>query len=185
MNKTTNLIFLLFFMLIAGMLFFLCQKEFIIFKFPAFNNNYREQKVNSKISKTKKNIKLYYWMHERWKTEDINIIWSENINENIQYTISAWLNLLEEERIIDKKVTLQSALMSENNQFVYLSFDRPLFNEENSTNSKLMIIESLLKTLRDNGIKIQGIIFLIHHQEMPDPHLDFSHPWSLQGFKNI
>ena len=30
--------------------------------------------------------------------EDINIIWSENINENIQYTINAWLNLLEEEK---------------------------------------------------------------------------------------
>ena len=39
MNKRTNLIILLFFMLFAGMIFFLYQKEyFIIFKFPTFNN---------------------------------------------------------------------------------------------------------------------------------------------------
>ena len=75
--------------------------------------------------------------------------------------------------------------MSENNQFVYLSFDRPLFNEENSTNSKLMLIEALFKTLRDNGIKIQGIIFLIHHQEMLDPHLDFSIHGHCKALKNI
>jgi hypothetical protein len=46
------------------------------------------------------------------------------------------------------------------------------------------LIEGLLKTLRENDIKIQRIHFLLHHQPLVDYHLDFSHPWPLEGFLN-
>jgi len=79
-------------------------------------------------------------------------------------------------------VSLQNVLISIDETEVYISFDRNLLNEENSTKEKLMLIESLLKTLRDNEITVQQVHLLVHHQEMLDSHLDFSHAWPIIGF---
>jgi hypothetical protein len=63
-----------------------------------------------------------------------------------------------------------------------LSFDRSPFPTEWTTYEQWMWIESLLKTVRDNDIRIQRIRFLVHHQELIDYHLDFSNPWPIIGF---
>lgn len=61
--------------------------------------------------------------------------------------------------------------------YLYVSFDQTPFGTQQSTHEKLMFIEGLKRTLRDNGIKLQGIYFLVNHAEMQDEHLDFSNAW--------
>jgi hypothetical protein len=89
---------------------------------------------------------------------------------------------MDEERLMSKKVSLQSVILTPNEKDAYLSFDRYPFSPESPTVEKFMWVEGLLKTLRDNGISLQGVRFLVHHQEMLDSHLDFSNPWPGIGF---
>lgn len=163
---------------ILGVIFFAIQKEFIIFRLP-----FKKIEIANfnKCHTSRKTITFYYYNNIKWITENIDILISENVEDNIQKIINTWLNLLDEEKIIEK-ISLQTALISENSNELYLSFDRNLVNEENSTMQKLMLIESLLRTLRDNDIKISKVNFLVHHQIMKDHHLDFSNPWPIEGF---
>ena len=49
---------------------------------------------------------------------------------------------------------------------------------------KWMMIEGVLKTLRENNITVKDVHFLVQHQPLSDPHLDFSVAWPLHGFIN-
>lgn len=169
--------------LLAGITFFMYQQGWIVLNLPKVNGSYTlfKQDKNKLI---KKNINLFFWQNEKWHKESTEIIWSDSISQNCFIIVSNWLNILDEEKIIDKKISLQNALSSSNEQEIYLSFDRVLFNDESSTFDKLMLIESLLKTLRDNDIEIKKVNFLVHNQEMRDNHLDFSHSWTITGFTN-
>lgn len=130
----------------------------------------------------KKPITLTYWHNDRWMHEQVEIIWSDNCQQTVKHMVDAWLTLLDDERIMDKKVTLQSCLCSSNQQELLLSFDRNPFPVQASTYEKWMWIEGLLKTIRDNGIKVQAVRFLVHHQELHDYHLDFTNSWPINGF---
>lgn len=181
--KYIKYLLLYLFTFIFGVLFFAYQNEWLIIatRFPVTKNNKQEE---YKELLQKKIIKLFCWQNNKYKSEDTEIMISENIAENIKKIITCWLNLLEEEKILDK-VTLQSTLMTKSTQEVYLSFDGPILNPENSTYEKLMLIESLLKTLKENDIINLKIYFLIHHQEMVDNHLDFLNPWPINGFLQV
>ena len=68
------------------------------------------------------------------------------------------------------------------NKELFLSFNKDLFDKQYATFEKLMIIESLLKTMRDNKIAIQSVRFLVHHQIMTDDHLNFIISWPILGY---
>lgn len=162
-----------------GLLLVLYQKELIILRLPSYNKN---DALNINKKAIKKNITLWYWNNSKWNPEKVDSIWSTNELENIHILVSNWLTLMEEEKVIDKKVILQNVLPAINEAEAYISFDRTIFNEENSTFNKLMVIESLLKTLKENGVKAQKVKLFVQHQPMTDSHLDFSHPWPITGF---
>lgn len=193
MNKLYYLL-IVFLFLIFGATFFAIQNDYIIFRFPKKNITIE---LNNNLS-TKKTIKIFYWNNTKWINENVDILISGKLDEDISKIINAWLNLLDEERIIEK-ISLQTALISDFSNELFLSFDRNIINEEHSTYQKLMLIESLLKTLRNNVIsitptnidntqelektgKISKINFLVHHKTMQDPHLDFSNPWPIEGY---
>ena len=164
----------------GGVLLFAYHQHWIIFSYPSYNAKIEQQNATSHI--TKKNVNLIFWHNEKWNSEYIELIWSDDIAHNLHYLINSWLTLLDEEHVMNKKVTLQSALLSSSGQEAYASFDRKPFNKEASTFGKWMWIEGLLKTIRDNGIQLQKINFLVHHQPLHDNHLDFSNPWPIAGF---
>jgi hypothetical protein len=83
---------------------------------------------------------------------------------------------------MEKKVSLQSVVPSPSGVEAYISFDRNPFTKNQSTYEKFMWIEGLLKTVRENGIQLQSIYFLVHHQPLTDFHLDFSNAWPISGF---
>jgi len=163
---------------LLSLLFVAIHKEWIII--PLQQQRLTRSQVA--IACTKKTVRLYCWQHDRWHHEDTDILWTDIPQQNIHQLMSRWLALMDEESLIPHKITLQTALISPTQQEMYLSLDRYPFDEEAATYEKLMFIEGILKTLRENKITIPFIHFLVHHQPLQDTHLDFSHPWPLQGF---
>ncbi len=163
---------------IIGMLYFAFAHEWLIIQSPFDITTIS----NTGHLVVKKNLRLIYWQHDQWKHETQEILWTHDLGKNIYQTINAWLTVLDEEDIIHKKVTLQSALISPNKYDVYISFDHNPLPKERSTFYKWMLIEGLLKTLRENELNIQNVQFLVYHQPLKNQHLDFSKPWPVQGF---
>jgi len=182
-QKTINTIFLSILLFIFGFLFFAFYNNWIVLFLPSYNvatlgksKNFAQERVD---------VDLHYWNNKQWNKEKVNLLWcQENNADNIKYLINGLLNLLEEEKVAKDRVgVLQNVLISSSGQQAYLSFDRnPFAQDKNSTHDKLMLIESILKTIRENNIKIQGVYFLVNHHVMQDYHLDFSKPWPINGF---
>ena len=156
-----------------GILLLSLHKNWIIIRLPIKTQIKQVKHVN------KKTVKLIYW-DRKWDKEELELIWSDDISQNLHYLINTWLTLLDEEKVMSKKVSLQSALLS--NKDAYLSFDRNPFNPEDSTFEKWMWVEGLLKTIKQNDIILQNVYLLTHHQTIIDDHLDFSRPWPITGF---
>ena len=154
------------------------EKQWIIFQYKK-NLNINSIK-NTEIRK--KNLKLIYWYRDKWNYEDIELLWTEDKPTNIKYLINSWLTLLDEDKIMSKKVTLQDVALDSSEQEAIISFDRNPLNKEDPTYEKLMWLEGLLKTIKDNNIQIQRLRFLVHHQPLNDNHLDFSNSWDLYSF---
>ncbi|HEV2600859.1 MAG TPA: hypothetical protein VGT41_01045 [Candidatus Babeliales bacterium] len=130
----------------------------------------------------KKKITLCYWHNNNWRTENSDLLWSNNKVDCITYLIRAWLSLLEEETATNRSIALQTAILTSSQQELFLSFDRKPFGPESNTHTKWMWIEGLLKTIRLNNLDIQRVTFLEHHQPLQDDHVDFSNPWPIKGF---
>ncbi|MFC1841775.1 hypothetical protein ACFLYA_01765 [Candidatus Dependentiae bacterium] len=173
-------IFLAIIAFFSGALFFAVYNSWIIFQFPSHTSEVYHQISSMKAEK--KDFWLMYWQNKKWNKEKISLLLSGDKAKNIQYLVNSWLNLLDEEKVMDKKVSLQTVLLSSCKSQAYLSFDRNPFEKKLTTYDKLMWIESLLKTLRENDIRLQSVYFLVHHQILQDYHLDFSNPWPMYGF---
>ncbi len=162
---------------ISALLFYAIYNQWILFRAP-----WDIQHITHNASVIqKKQITHYYFHGDKWKTEKQELLWTENVEKNIFQLINAWLTLLDEEHITIKKTTLQSALMSTAG-CVYLSFDHNILNKEETIFKKWMVIEGLLKTITHNDITISHVQFLVQHQQLQDPHLDFSLAWPIYGF---
>jgi len=165
---------------LAGALFFAVYNRWIVFLYPSYVGQMKQAAGNMKFAK--KDVMLTYWHKRKWHKEKINLLWSIDTSENLLYLLRSWLNLLDEDNVMKKKVGLQAVLLSASGQQAYLSFDRHPFGKEDSTYQKLMWIEGLLRTVCENDIKLQSVYFLVHHHIMEDYHLDFSNPWPVYGF---
>lgn len=131
---------------------------------------------------SKKTVMLYYWNHQGWQKEICDVLFSDNLTTTATQVIRSWLNVLDEEGITKKKITLQSATVSSSLNELFISFDRNPLYKELAVFEKVMWIEGLLKTLRENDLIFTHIHFLVHHQPLNDPHLDFSQSWPMTGF---
>ena len=164
---------------IFGFVLYAITNDWIIINFPgqtAFSSQQANQSVKRKI------IKLIFWHNKKWNMEKAQIIWSDKTEFNTNNLLNCWLNFLDEEGIMRKKVTVQSVSMNDLKTECFVSFDQAPFSKEDSTFEKLIWMESLLKTLRENEIQLQGISFLVHHKPIGDNHLDFTNPWPIEGF---
>ena len=148
---------------ISGTLFYAIDKGWIIINTPVTTPHYTSQATHLPTALQKK-VLLFFWRHDTWHHETTQLVWSEHNAQNIAYLINSWLSLLDDEKITTKKVSLQTAMLNPSGNELYVSFDRSLFSKEDTTYEKWMLIEGLLKTLRENNIICQEIRFLVHHQ---------------------
>jgi hypothetical protein len=163
----------------TGFLFFSVHNQWIIFRAP-----WQQSTILSSDVIKKKSVVLHYFYGDKWKSEKQEMLWQENAEKNIFHIINAWLTLLDDEHVITKKTTLQSAFVTPSG-IAYLSFDHNILGKEETIFKKWMLIEGLLKTIVSNDIAITHVQFLMQHQPLQDAHLDFSMPWPVHGFCNI
>lgn len=176
---TRYYLWLSFFSSLAALLLFAFMQEWIIIRLPGTHHIAKE---HTQVLMSKKRATIYYFHHDTWHHETTDVLWSESIPHTLTYLIGAWITILYDEKIITKQVSVQSVLYNEQGKVAYISFDRSPFIKQASLHQKLFIIESLLKTIRENEIAIASVIFLVHHQPLADAHLDMSAPWQIQGF---
>jgi len=161
--------------------YFAYNHRWIIIHFP--KKSYQADLQKHTVQITKKRVTRVYWNNDAWHNEETELLWSDDDKANtLLHLITSWLALLDEEKVMEKKVSVQSVVLSLSGADAYISFDRNPFTKNQSTYSKLLWVEGLLKTVRENGVKVQAIYFLVHHQPLTDFHLDFSNPWSINGF---
>lgn len=165
--------------LLCGLLFFCFYQQWIIIHF-SFNKKHSLER-HYKHAQTKP-VSLFFWNHTTWNREQVDIVWSEDLGKTLEHVLNAYFSLLDEEGLLKEKVQVTSVSTADTIQTAFVSFDRYPFNKEDSTRSKLMILEGAIKTIRESTLKISHIYFLLHHNPIPDHHLDFSHPWPIQGF---
>jgi N-acetylmuramoyl-L-alanine amidase len=127
-------------------------------------------------------VTISCWSQGQYKNEQKTLLWSSSACEGIAQLIQAWLSFMDEEEQLAHPCFLQAVSISSSGGEAFISFDRSPLSSSWSTYNSLMTLESLLKTLRDNGIKIGSYRFLENHQSLQDNHLDFSKSWPLEGF---
>jgi hypothetical protein len=179
--NTIKKITLLIICFIIGTLYFAFNQGWIVIR--SFSITAQADQATNALRATKKQMNLVFWNNNKWNKESVEIITTSDTAQTVQYLLNSWLTLLDEENVMAKKVTLQSALMSAHGQ-LYISFDRNPFDENSPTHDKWMWVEGLLTTIRENEPSVHKIHFLVHHHPMEDTHLDFSNPWPITGFLN-
>jgi len=161
----------------TGMLYYAFTNNILIINSPSHQEttNYYQSAI------TKKKSLLYFWQNDKWQSEEVDLLSSSDGAQTLHHLINSWLSLITDEGLQSKQVNLQSVALSPQ-QEAFISFDRNPFDKNLAAIEKLYWIEGLLKTIKENDIKIQSIHFLAHHKPLNDYHLDFANPWPLEGF---
>ncbi len=161
--------------LIGSLLFYGLYNDILLIRLPSSG-----EMVLTNSTK-RKPIKFTYWNNKAFVTEEKEILFS-TVTQTANNLVKTWLSLLEEEGLMKKKVGLQSIMVDQSGRELFLSFDRNPLTKEFSTLQKLQWIEGLLKTIRDSGMPITSVRFLVYTKPLHDIHLDFSHPWPVSGY---
>ena len=165
-------------LLLCGVLFFLHQESWIIISLPSTGA------MGSKQTPTIKSQEATLWIYNKgeFHKETTEIILSDDIAQTVKLLVNNWFALLEEERITDQQITVQSVAMASNNQEAFISLHQYPFDKQASTHTKLMLMESLLKTIKDAELEITSIRLLLHHQPLQDDQLNFDISWPIVGY---
>ena len=174
-----KLIIISFLLLFCGVLFFLQQESWIIINFSTPKSFIKKNNVSIQPKETP----IWIFANGTFKKETAEIIFSNDHAQTIKMLINSWLTTLEEENITDKQITVQSVILSPSGQDAFICLTETPLNKQTSTHTKLMVIESMLKTLKDAKLGITNIRLLVHHQPMQDPHLNFDISWPVTGFQ--
>ena len=166
-----------------GCLFFLYQESWIVIISPFSKQTEHIQATQGNT--TYKTITLYGWQNNNYKKESTEIIYSDNVAQNLKLLLNSWLIFLEDEHITDKQTQVMSVALSHAKTEAFISLNQPPFDQVWSTHRKLMWIESMLKTIRENKIPITCFRLLVHHQPLQDDHLNFDISWPISGFVQV
>jgi hypothetical protein len=165
---------------LGGILFFCYQESWIIINIPQNTGFIKLQKPTVK----KSCVPLWAFKQNKWITETTEIIKNDAIVETLQNLLNSWFLFLEEEQILGQAITVTSVVMSPTNTLAFISLSQNPLNPQASTYESMMLMESMLKTIRENKIPIQSIQLLVKHQPLIDQRLNLSIPWQISGYIN-
>ncbi|MBI2774423.1 hypothetical protein HYX58_00225 [Candidatus Dependentiae bacterium] len=179
MNKYTYLIisFTAFFL---GLITIAFQQQWIILRLPT-----RAAAAHTLVpgnTTKKKPVIIIGWHANKWTREPKDLLWPTDKSEQIKQLVYGWLELAHNEQFGGKQISLQSIIICQNGLDAYISFDQAPLEKEWSIYRKWHHLESMIKTLKENGISLRSITWLVNHQPLIDPHLDFSQAWPFEGF---
>ncbi len=172
--------------ILGGALFYAIHQEWLFFFCP-HTSCIKSQKSAADNGESfsvaaRKKAVLLFWRHDRWTKEQQDLVWPADKAQAITYLLNSWFTLLAEEQITEQKVTVQTVLLANNGTQALISFDRNPFAKESSTFDKWLFLEGLLKTIRENEVPLETVVFLVRHQPLRDYQLDFTNPWPIGGF---
>lgn len=177
-NEYKQLITSLVFFICIGVGYYAWQQEWFILNYPC-HATYK----NKNDQLTNKQVYVWYVTEEQLHKENTEIIWSSiRPTENAHRLAQRVLTLLYENQIFKKKCTVRMALSDYTGQELLLFFDRSPLTNSLPVRIKLLIIESILKTIRENGISFTAVRFFVNNEPLQDTHLDFNQPWPLTKF---
>lgn len=162
------------------MLFYGIYNELIIIRLPF-------KKIGIPVEQGKsqrKTMKLTYWNGDTLLNEEKELLFSTNRARTLYDLTSSWLAIQEEEQLLPKKISLQSVMLDASGHEAFISFDRSPFAKGASIHQKLLWVESFLTTIKQNGLPIKTVRLLVYAKPLSDIHLDFSHPWPIEGYSN-
>ena len=165
-------------LIFGGVLFFLHQESWIMINFASPSSHIKKNNIQIQPKETP----IWIFANGNFKKETTEIIFSNDHAQTIKLLLNSWLTTLEEENIIDKQITVQSVILSPSGQDAFICLTESPLGKQASTYEKLMIIESMLKTLKDAKLGIINVRLLVHHQPMLDPHLNFDISWPVTGY---
>lgn len=163
----------------VGVLFFALTNRWIVITIPFFHRTGFE---SSTQPAERKSVVFHLPRRDAVRKEARDVLYSSDPAATAGQVVKTWLNILDEEGLIEKKVSVQTAMAAHKDSVLFLSLDRSLLRDQFSTRDKLFVIESLLATLREIALPFKSVLFLVHHRPMDDMHLDFSQPWPIEGF---
>ena len=188
MNRTSkNIVFFVFVLFCAagiGAMIFAISNRWIILNFPQLGQSKTAVLVPNHATHTKKNITIHL-PKKKNKTEEVAILISEKPEVNAHTISTAWLAKINEEGLLEKETTIQSATLTKDQQQLLISFDRPPFNKQASIENKLAFLESLCKTLATHIPTLRSVLWLVHHKPLIDYHFDCSIAWPITGFPEL
>jgi len=162
-----------------GLCIYSYQKNWIIFRFPFSKKNDIQIATNQEQAQ-KKLITGYWYTKDRWYQETSTIVWSDQ-EYAIKQIVNYWFETALQEKMIYNDVHIETVAITKQ-QEALISLDSNPFHASMSIHEKLMIMESILKTLRSNKVKIHSMRFLLHHESLYDHHLDLIRAWNINGY---
>lgn len=169
--------------LCAGILFFVVEQRLIVVDVRFFRATTTPEEGEHERRATKKQVTLYAHKENKELSEKTAIVWRhDNQTENIKALANAWLTLLHAERIIDEKTIVETVGLSEEQKIAYVTFSLPWLKPQTSTIDKLLLVESLLKTIKNAVSGVSAVQLLVKHEAMKDVHLECDYPWPLDGW---
>lgn len=164
---------------VIGILLFAWRNEWIIIHVPALFHPAGEKG----IAVNKQAIKVSYYKQENWHTENAETIWEHGADaKNSARVAGAYFTLLYEEALTEQKIDIEAAATDQKDTTLYVSLTHNPLPTEATVKEKLMIVEGLLRTLREAVPALNKVVLLVHHQPLTDYHLDFAQPWPIEGF---
>ncbi len=165
---------------IVGYLFFLQQESWLVITFPFWSRS--TQKVCLMPQANYKTVMLYGWVNHALKKESTEIMYTQDKAQTLKLLLNSWLIFLEDEQVTEKQTQVMSVALVATGAEALISLNQYPFEGAWSTHQKLMWVESMLKTIRENSIDVTAIRLLVHHQPLQDDHLDFDISWPVGGF---
>ncbi len=182
MKKNRAILFTSIITFICGLLLYALQHEIIIIRMPHI---YEKLCVKPTAQTIRKEIPVYTYGSSNWKVEHHTILWTTDDEINVQQIINAWLSIINDDSNQVKQIACQLCRFCPSKNRLYISFDRNPLPKESSTFHKWMLLEGLLKTLRETIDGIQNVQFLVRHQMLLDTHIDCSFAWPIEGFYSV
>ncbi|CAM6000384.1 unnamed protein product [Sphagnum balticum] len=163
---------------ISGALVYAYRHNWIIIRMP-----FQHELPVHALGADKKKVTISRYTKHGLVAEPQQMLWEEgNLGRTAERLTNAYLTLLYEENCIDQKIQLHGATTNSTNQELYLNFSHALVPEDAPLYEKWMVLEGLLKTIRENIPEMKSVRFLVNHKPLMDHDLDFSRPWPIEGF---
>ena len=150
--------------------------------FRGFLVHRQERALVQTFKEQKKKITVFFYKNNTLHHEEETIIATDHKPEQSMMIVNRWLTVLADESIIPLRIKIQSAAYDQSEKKLLLSFEQSFLLNTDPIFKKLMIIETLLKTLRENIPHLQEVYLLVNHQPLQDFHIDMTRAWPINGF---